>query len=104
MWEAILDALIDALKVFPILLVCYVLIEVFELKTAKTLQNSRFLKGKFAPLFAAGVGLVPQCGFSVIATDLYTKKSLSLGTLFALYIATSDEAIHVLFSNPYSAS
>ena len=104
MWEAILDALIDALKVFPILLVCYVLIEVFELKTAKTLQNSRFLKGKFAPLFAAGVGLVPQCGFSVIATDLYTKKSLSLGTLFALYIATSDEAIPVLLSNPNSAS
>lgn len=103
MWEAILDAILDALKVFPILLLCYVLIELIELKTAKSLQNSRFLKGKFAPLFGAGVGLVPQCGFSVIATDLYTKKSLSLGTLMAIYIATSDEAIPILLSNSYSA-
>lgn len=103
MWDAILDALIDALKVLPILLVCYVLIELVELKTAKTLQNSKFLKGKYAPLFASAVGLIPQCGFSVIATDLYNKKSISLGTLFALYIATSDEAIPVLLSNPASA-
>ena len=104
MWSAILEAFIDALKVFPVLLICYVLIEVVELKTAKSLQNSRFLKGKAAPLFAAGVGLIPQCGFSVIATDLYTKQSISLGTLMALYIATSDEAIPVLLSSPASAS
>lgn len=103
MWDAILDAIIDALKIFPILLLCYVLIEILELKTAKSLQNSRFLKGKFAPLFGAGIGIVPQCGFSVIATDLYTKKSLSLGTLFAIYIATSDEAIPIMLSYPATA-
>lgn len=104
MWDACLEALIDALKVLPLLLLCYVLIEIIELKTAKTLQNSRFLKGKYAPLFGAGVGLIPQCGFSVIATDLYTKKSLSIGTLLAIYIATSDEAIPVLLSSSYGAS
>lgn len=103
MWDAILDAILDALKIFPILLLCYVLIELLELKTAKSLQHSRFLKGKFAPLFGAGVGIVPQCGFSVIATDLYTKKSLSLGTLFAIYIATSDEAIPIMLSYPSTA-
>lgn len=103
MWEACLEAVLDALEVFPILLLCYVLIEFIELKTAKSLQNSRFLKGEFAPLFSAGVGLIPQCGFSVIATDLYTKKAISLGTLLAMYIATSDEAIPVLLSSPDSA-
>jgi hypothetical protein len=100
MWETLLDAFLDTIKILPVLLLAYVLIEFIELKTSKTIEHSKLLKSKYAPLFGAGIGLVPQCGFSVVATDLYTKKRISLGTLLAMYIATSDEAIPILLSYP----
>ena len=100
MWDVILDALIDSIKVFPILFLVYILIEFVEVKTSKNLGHSKLLKGGYAPLIGAGVGLIPQCGFSVIATDLYTKKKITISTLLAMYIATSDEAIPILLSYP----
>ncbi len=100
MWEHVLEAVLHSLKLFPILLLVYVLIEVIENKTASKLKHNKLLKGNFGPLIGSAVGIVPQCGFSVIATDLYTKNSLSLGTLVAVYLATSDEAIPVMLSSP----
>lgn len=100
MWHAILHSCLDSLKTLPILFLAYVLIEFVEVKTSKTLGHGRLLKGNYAPLIGAGVGLIPQCGFSVVATDLYTKKKISVGTLLAMYIATSDEAIPILLLYP----
>jgi len=100
MWEVLLDAFIDSIKILPILFLVYVIIELIEVKTSKTLEHSKLLKGGYAPLIGAGVGLIPQCGFSVIATDLYTKRRISVSTLLAMYIATSDEAIPILLSYP----
>ena len=100
MWDVLLDSIIDSIKILPILFLTYVLIEFIEIKTSKTLEHSRLLKGGYAPLIGASVGLIPQCGFSIIATDLYTKKRISIGTLLAMYIATSDEAIPILLSYP----
>ena len=100
MWEALLDALIDSIKILPILFLSYFLIELIELKTSNTIKNTSLLKSKYAPLMGAGLGLIPQCGFSVVATDLYTKRKISVGTLLAMYIATSDEAVPILLSYP----
>ena len=100
MWEVLLDALIDSIKILPIPFLAYVLIEFIEIKTSKTIENSKLLKSGYAPLVGAAFGLVPQCGFSVVATDLYTKKKISVGTLLAMYIATSDEAVPILLSYP----
>lgn len=100
MWHTILHALIDSVKILPILFLAYVLIEFIEVKTSKTLEKSKLLKGNLAPLVGASAGLIPQCGFSVIATDLYTKRRISVGVLLAMYIATSDEAIPILLSHP----
>jgi len=100
MLDTLLDALLDSLKILPILFLAYVLIEFVEVKTSKTIESSRLLKGKYAPFIGASAGLIPQCGFSVIATDLYTKKKISVGTLLAMYIATSDEAVPILLSYP----
>ena len=102
MWHVIWHAIEESLLMLPILVATYLVIELIEIKSAKSLKNSRFLKGKWAPVVGGGIGLVPQCGFSVVATDLYTKKAISVGTLLAVYIATSDEALPLLIANPSS--
>lgn len=95
-------SLIDSLKILPILLVVYFLIEFFEYKNGKKLSANRFLNKKSSSVFGALLGSVPQCGFSVVATDLYTKRKINIGALIAVYIATSDEALPILISNTKS--
>lgn len=99
MLDVILDALLDSLKVAPFLLVIYLLIEFLERNTKAKYRTVRLLNGKLAPLVAGGVGLVPQCGFSVMATDLYCQNYIKLGTLIAFFVATSDEALPILLTD-----
>jgi len=96
--EIVLHALKHSAILIPFLFVSYVLIEFIENAFSKKVYN-KFFNGKAAPLIGAGIGIVPQCGFSVVATDLYAKKKISVGTLIAIFIATSDEAIPILLSN-----
>ena len=56
--------------------------------------------GKLGPLVGGAIGLIPQCGFSVVSADLYRKKHITLGTLIAVFVATSDEALPIFFSHP----
>ena len=99
MGEVFLDALIDSLKVLAILVVVYIAIAFFEPQINKSLTK----KSKLAPLFAVSLGLLPQCGFSVAATDLYQKRRLQIGTLLGIYLATSDEALPILLAYPDKA-
>lgn len=99
-WETILDAFIDSAKILPILLVIYFLIEFLEYKNALKLEKSKLLKGKASPVMGALFGCIPQCGFSVVTTDLFTKKVVSVGALIAVYLATSDEALPIMLSQP----
>lgn len=96
MWDVVLDALIDTLKILPILLIVNFFIEYFEIKASNKIYNSKFLNGKLSPLFASGVGLIPQCGFSVVASNLYATKKIAMGTLLAVFLTTSDEAIPIM--------
>lgn len=98
MTNVLLDALLDAAKILPFLILAYVLIEVIE-HTASSKISTKLLKGKLSPLIGAGVGIIPQCGFSVVATKLYTSRAIAMGTLLAVYISTSDEAVAVLISD-----
>ena len=100
MWDVILDALIDSSIAAPFLLIIYLLIEWLERNSRARASSVRLLNGKLAPLVAGGVGLIPQCGFSVMATDLYCQNFLKLGTLIAFFVATSDEALPILLTNP----
>ncbi len=102
MGEVILDAFIDTLKVFPFVLVIYVLIELLEHKTTFT-RNHKLLQGATAPLLGAVTGIIPQCGFSVMAAKLYDKKLIRTGTVLAVFIATSDEALVLLISSGSAA-
>lgn len=98
MGDVFLDAFLDTLKVLPFLLLMNFLIELLEYKS-NGLKANRILKGGCAPLIGTAVGVVPQCGFSVVATELYCKRRIALGTLFAVYIATSDEALPIMLSS-----
>lgn len=99
-WEVILEALIDMVKILPLLFLVYYLIELVEFKYAIKIQNNKKLKGKTSPLYGSLLGCIPQCGFSVVSSDLYSKGAISIGALIAVFIATSDEAIPLMFSNP----
>ncbi len=99
-WETILDAFLDSAKILPILLAVYFLIEFLEYKNALKFEKSKLLKGKASPVMGALFGCVPQCGFSVVTTDLFTKKHVSVGALIAVYLATSDEALPIMLSEP----
>ena len=98
-WDWLLDALIDSAKLLPFLFIAYILIECIEALTAKKVGSAKFYKGRWAPLVGASFGMLPQCGFSVVATDLYSKSKITVGTLIAIFISTSDEAIPILLSN-----
>ena len=86
MEEALLDALIDSLKLLPFLAGVYVLIEILEHKTSSKMSSS-MLRGKLSPLIGSAAGIIPQCG------------AIAMGTLLSVYISTSDEAIAVLISD-----
>ncbi len=102
MLNVFVDAIIDTLKVLPFLLVIYIIIEVIEHRT-RVFNDRTILQGNFAPLIGSAAGLVPLCGFSVMAAKLYEKKYIRTGTLLAVFIATSDEAVILLLSNVTSA-
>lgn len=99
-----LDALIDTAKMLPFLFAVYILIEALEHKASDRFSRALRKLGPFGPVGGAILGCVPQCGFSVAVSNLYSGRLVSLGTLIAVYVATSDEAIPILLSNPQSAS
>ncbi len=104
MKEIILDTLLDSLKLLPFLFVAFLLIEIiehkFSSKTNKIIEKS----GKLGPFVGSTLGIIPQCGFSVVATNLYVTRIISLGTLIAIYLSTSDEMLPILLSEQVSAS
>ena len=101
-WHVVLESLTDTVKVLPVLFVVYYLIELIEYKNAIRVHESKLLKGKASPVAGAVLGCVPQCGFSVVSTDLFSKGYLSVGALIAVYIATSDEALPIMIAYPQS--
>ena len=98
------DALIDSLKILPFIFVIYLLIEYAEHKNNSDLSHILMKTRKLGPVYGSFFGCIPQCGFSVIAADLFSKSAMTLGTLMAVFISTSDEAIPIILSNPKNFS
>ncbi len=96
--DVFLDALKDTAIVFPFLLVIYILIEFLEQRTSLG-RNSKILQGNLAPLIGTATGIIPQCGFSVMAAKLYDRGLIKTGTLLAVFLATSDEALIILLTS-----
>lgn len=94
------DALKDSLHMLPFLFFIFVVIEVIEYFYSNKMTKFAKYSGKAGPLAGSLAASFPQCGFSVIASTLYTKKLITKGTLLAVYLSTSDEAIPVILSEP----
>lgn len=98
MLDVFLEALLDTLKLAPVLLIVHIIIEVIEVFGA-TDKLQKTLSGGFAPLLGTAVGIIPQCGFSVVAAELYSRRKISLGALVAIFLATTDEALPIMLSS-----
>lgn len=98
MLDVILDTVMDAVKILPFLFLAYLLMEYIEHKTTKKSQKMIQKAGKVGPLIGGLLGVIPQCGFSVAATNFYAARIISLGTLIAVYLSTSDEMLPILLS------
>lgn len=98
MIEVIQDTLIDAVKLIPFLFLAYLLMEYLEHKTGNKTKELVKKSGKLGPLFGGILGIFPQCGFSAAAANLYSGRVITLGTLIAVFLATSDEMLPILIS------
>lgn len=99
--DILLDALLDTAKMVPFLFVAYLVSELLE--QGKLGSVRRLLSGsRWSPVVGAGLGILPQCGFSAAIANLYNRSAVSAGTLLAVFIATSDEALPMLLARPES--
>ena len=99
-WEIAKDVLLDALKDSALVLLFVFLFHVLLSFIEDKLSNFLIKNKKSSPLFGSLFGLIPQCGTSVLASDLYIAKYISMGTLVAVFLSCSDEALIVLLTNP----
>ena len=102
MLEIIEHTLIEALKLLPFLFITYLIMEYIEHKMGEKSKNAIKKSGKFGPLIGGILGVFPQCGFSVSATNLYAGRVITLGTLIAVYLSTSDEMLPIFISEAVS--
>ena len=98
MLDVLVDTLIDSLKLLPFLFVVYLIMEYIEHKISDKSKEKIQKSEKFGPFFGSLLGIFPQCGFSVAATNLYAARIITLGTLIAVYLSTSDEMLPILIS------
>ena len=98
MLEIIEDTLIDSIKLLPFLFITYLIMEYIEHKTKDKTKEAIKRSGRFGPLIGGVLGIFPQCGFSVSATNLYAARVITLGTLISVYLSTSDEMLPIFIS------
>lgn len=104
MKEVILDTIVDSLKLIPFLLVAFLIIELLEHKLNNKTKNIITKSKKIGPIIGSLLGVIPQCGFSVMATNLYITRIITLGTLISIYLSTSDEMLIIMISEKVEIS
>lgn len=98
MLHIIEDTLLDSAKLIPFLFVTYLAMEYLEHRTGERLPKLVEGAGRVGPVVGALLGIVPQCGFSAAAANLYAGRVITLGTLTAIFLSTSDEMLPILLS------
>ena len=90
------DAVVDTLKALPFLFIAFLVIEFLEHRAQDKIKHIFTRAGIAGPFIGTILGCIPQCGFSVMATNLYATRIITLGTLISIYLSTSDEMLPIL--------
>ena len=98
--DVLLETLTDSVKMLPFLYLAYLLIEAIERRHGARIERALAGGGRWGFVPGAALGCIPQCGFSAVAANFYASRVITLGTLMAVYLATSDEAVPLLASVP----
>ena len=98
MKDCIMDGLIDTLKLLPYLLITFLLLEFIEHKLSKKNQKVLSENKKYGPFLGGILGALPQCGFSSMAANLFSARVITMGTLIAVFLSTSDEMLPIMIS------
>ncbi|MBR6115557.1 MAG: arsenic efflux protein, partial [Oscillospiraceae bacterium] len=98
MLDALIDTILDGLKLLPFLFVAYLAIELIEDRAEEKTVALIHSAGRWGPVIGAGLGVVPQCGFSAAVSNLYAGGLITRGTLLAVFLSTSDEMLPILIS------
>ncbi len=101
--DVLLHGLLDTLKLLPFLFLTYLLMELIEHKATDRVRSFMKRSGSFAPLAGGALGAIPQCGFSSVTANLYCARIVSLGTVVAVFLSTSDEMLPILISSAMPA-
>ncbi len=96
--DIIADTITDAVKLLPFLFVTYLAMEYIEHKAGSSVQQMVQRAGSFGPFIGSILGVVPQCGFSAAASNLYAGRIITLGTLISIFLSTSDEMLPIFIS------
>ena len=96
--EVISDTFLDVIKLLPFLFLTYLAMEYLEHRAGEKTEALMRKAGHLGPVIGGALGVVPQCGFSAAASNLYAGRVITLGTLLAVYLSTSDEMLPVLTS------
>ncbi len=99
-FDVLLDAVLDCIKLVPFLFLTVFLMEYIEHRAEEKFILSIQKAGRFGPLVGAALGIVPQCGFSAACAELFNGGLVTAGTLVAVFLSTSDEAVPILLSDP----
>ena len=99
----VIDAICDSVHLLPFLFIVFLIIEILEFFYADKINSLLKKTGKSGVLVGSLASIIPQCGFSVIASSLYSKRIITRGCLIAVYLATSDETIPILLATPSKA-
>ena len=102
--EFLQEAVAESINLIPYLFIIFLFIEIFENYFSEKIEKLSLGSRFWGPFIGSCLASIPQCGFSVIATMLYVKRFITMGTLVAVYLATSDEAIPILLVHPESFS
>ena len=94
--DTVFQSLIETLKVLPFLFLAFLVIEFLEHKAQDKVKHLFTRAGSFGPFIGTLLGCIPQCGFSVMSANLYSSGIITLGTLIAVFLSTSDEAVILL--------
>lgn len=100
--EVLKETAIDSIKLLPFLFITYLIMEYIEHKMGHKTKSAIKKSGKWGPIIGSILGVFPQCGFSVSATNLYAGRVITLGTLIAVYLSTSDEMLPIFISEAVS--